>query len=45
MEYLRGDTIPGIFGLTFFQVICVIGIIPIGAWYLVRYLNKKGVRK
>lgn len=45
MEYLRGDTIPGITGLTFFQVICVIGTIILSGWYLVKYLNKRNVRK
>lgn len=45
MEFIRGDTTPGLLGLTFFQVICALGIIIIGAWYLVRYLKNKRVIK
>lgn len=45
MEFIRGDGIPGILGLTFFQVICVAGILIIGSWYLVRYLKNKGMKK
>jgi len=45
IEYIRGDTVPGILGFTFFQVICFAGVLVVGGWYIVRYLNNKTLKK
>ncbi|MEK6885951.1 MAG: prolipoprotein diacylglyceryl transferase [Nanoarchaeota archaeon] len=43
MEFIRGDTVPGILWLTFFQIICLAVILVISGWYIVRYLKNKRV--
>jgi phosphatidylglycerol:prolipoprotein diacylglycerol transferase len=45
IEYIRGDTIPGFLGLTFFQIICLAGILIISGFWTVRYLKKKTLKK
>jgi prolipoprotein diacylglyceryltransferase len=40
-EFIRGDSIPLLFRLTFFQWICLAVILILGSWKLVSYLKNK----